>query len=471
MLAALAIQIDIEPDTPLLLHAGPSHDAAPGSREQGDRHRVRAEPVAGSGPPKGTHAGYPTRAYRLLVHAGRALACGFLLLALSLIAPFAHLLARLRGHRDPANPGPNGAKVGPAELATTSLRRPQDVPVRHPHFALPEVECVAVDPDFGVRLYDTVSTLLQLGPRSKLLDLRAAMIRLDLFERLAGIWKASPGTVPRLGILLTYEGWAVLHGAAARCLAPIIDKGVAVEIFYEQQIDSVPLWFSHGYVRHDHLRTVLAWLRTQWRATASWPKVLSTTATLVHAFAPPAEIPELLMELSAIALSVGSLEAVEHAAGYSRTALAWVGNKPSTEQCRALRSLATAIMAKGEIEQGLALVEAAITMAIRISDPLEEARGLHQVGSHAFLCRHFALAEIRFRQAIIALPGAGSPRLRATLHHDLAAVLHAQSKNDEEAECHASTALELRWDKESHLAHADRALLAQIRASRPSPRS
>ena len=52
MLAALAIRIDIDPDTPLLLHACPLHDAAPagaGSRMVADR--VCPEPVAG--PSKG----------------------------------------------------------------------------------------------------------------------------------------------------------------------------------------------------------------------------------------------------------------------------------------------------------------------------------------------------------------------------------------------------------------------------------
>jgi hypothetical protein len=84
---------------------------------------------------------------------------------------------------------------------------------------------------------------------------------------------------------------------------------------------------------------------------------------------------------------------------------------------------------------------------------------------------HFALAEDRFRRAIAVLSGVGSPHLRATLHHELAAMLYAQSKNDEEAEHHAREALELRWDKTSRLAGDDRWLLARIRERRPSRRS
>jgi hypothetical protein len=82
-------------------------------------------------------------------------------------------------------------------------------------------------------------------------------------------------------------------------------RGVAVEIFYDLQIASVPSWFLHGQVHHDQMPAVLEWLRTQWRATAIWPTVLSATATLVHAYSPIEDVPELLIEVSAIALSVG----------------------------------------------------------------------------------------------------------------------------------------------------------------------
>jgi ATP/maltotriose-dependent transcriptional regulator MalT len=267
--------------------------------------------------------------------------------------------------------------------------------------------------------------------------------------------------------LLGYEGWAVLHQEAARTLQPIIDEGVAVEIFYEQQIHSLPAWFSRGHVRHDDIRAVIDWMRTQWRATATWPAVLSTTAILVHAHAPVEDVPDLLIELAAIALSFGGMEAAEQAAGHARSALTCIGDNPSVTRCRALRSLATATMTKGEHEAGLAILETAITIAVMIKNQVEEARALHQIGFHALSCGHFARAEDGFCRAIGVLSDNYSQHLQATLHHDLALALHAQSKN-EDAERHAIEALALRWRRESRLAREDRALIARIRASRPA---
>jgi tetratricopeptide (TPR) repeat protein len=422
-------------------------------------------------------AGSPTRAYRFLVQPARALGYGFVQLGWRLVAPLVLVVMWLRRTRAPTDPRVCGGQVAPAELATTSMQPPQSLPVHHAHsvsdrVALPEVDCIEVDPEFSEPLYPTVFARLQLGPRSKLLDLRAAtMIKLDLFEGLADAWKARPGTVPRLGVLLDYERWAVLRDAAARRLKPLVDEGVAVEFLYEQQINSLPAWFSHGHVHHDQIPAVLDWLRTRWHATAEWPAVLSTTAMLVHASAPTEDVPELLIEIAAIALSFGGMEAAEQAAGRARSALTWVGDQPSVTRCRALRSLATATLAKGEVEAGLAHLETAITAAVLINDPIEEASALHQIGFHAFSGRHFARAEDRFRRAIGVLSAADSPYLLATLYHGLAAALDAQRKNDEEAERHASAALELRWDKDSRLAHDDRALIARIRARRSSRRS
>ena len=421
-------------------------------------------------------AGVPTRAYRARVNAARALGYGFLLLGWRLIGPFVHVVTWLRRPHDSADPGSHGLAVAPSWLPATPIQPSQTIPA-HPadrfadRLGLAEVECVEVEPAFNERLYATVFALVQLGPRSKLLDLRpATTIKLNLFEGLAAAWKAPPGTVPRLGILLDYEAWAVLRHAAARSLKPIIDRGVEVELFYAQQIDSVPLWFAQGHAYYEQIPAVLEWLRTQWRATAVWPAVLSTTSMLVHACAPTEDVPDLLIELAAIALSLGSMEAAEHAVGHARAALSWIGDKPCAARCRALRSLATATLAKGETEAGLALLESAITTAALIRDPIEEASALQQIGCHAVSGQHFARAEDRFRQAMDVLSNAGSPHLRATLHHDLAAVLHAQGKNDEEAEDHAIAALDLQGDRDSPVAQADRALLSRIHARRLSRR-
>jgi tetratricopeptide (TPR) repeat protein len=420
-------------------------------------------------------AGSPTRAYRFLVQPARVLGYGFVQLALRLVAPLVLVRTWLRSTRAPADPGANGALIAPAERPTTAVQVQEGLHIRHAHhvsdrFASEvEFDCVGVESEFGARLYPTVCALLQLGPRSKLLDLRPAnTIKLDLFEVLASAWKARPGTVPRLGVLLGYEGWAVLRHVAARRLKPISDNGVAIEFFYDQQIDSVPSWFSDGHVRHDQIPAVLEWLRTKWRATAIWPSVLSTTATLVQASAPTQDVPELLLEIAAIALSFEGLEAAEQAAGHARAAFPWIGDKPSAARCRALRSLATATIAKGDVEAGLAHLETAITTAMVIKDPVEEASALQQIGFHALRGQHFARAEDRFRRALDVLSDADPPYLVATLHRDLAVTLEAQGKHNEEAERHASAALELRWDKDSRVAHEDRALLARIRARRAS---
>jgi tetratricopeptide (TPR) repeat protein len=154
--------------------------------------------------------------------------------------------------------------------------------------------------------------------------------------------------------------------------------------------------------------------------------------------------------------------------GHARAALSWIGDKPNAARCRALRALATATMAKGETETGFALLESAITTAALIRDPIEEASALQLIGRQAVRCQHFVRAEDRFRKAIDLLSNTGPSNLQATLHHELAAVLHVQRKNDEEAAAHAIAAFDLREDKDSRLAQDDRALLAGIHARRLS---
>jgi hypothetical protein len=185
--------------------------------------------------------------------------------------------------------------------------------------------------------------------------------------------------------------------------------------------------------------------------------VLSATATLVHAHAPVEDVPEMLLDITAIALSFGGLEAAEQAAGYARSALVWVGEAPSAPRCRALRWLATATLTKGEAEAGLALLGTAITTAMVIQDPIEEASALHQIGAHALGGEHFARAEVLLRRALALVSDTDAPDLRATLHHDLAIALDAQGTRDDDAAHHATAALDLRSDKESRVARDDSA--------------
>jgi hypothetical protein len=147
-----------------------------------------------------------------LTRAVRAFAERACRLAVSLAR--APLARRQSGALTTGGAGSDDARaVGSATAATHEPSRPRALSLSD-HLLLPEVECVEVQPDFGERLYPTVFDLLQLGPRCKVLDLRAARaLRIDLFERLAAAWQVPPGTVPKLAIVLGYESWAVLHDA------------------------------------------------------------------------------------------------------------------------------------------------------------------------------------------------------------------------------------------------------------------
>lgn len=337
---------------------------------------------------------------------------------------------------------------------------------------LPEIDAIEVDPEFSELIYDAVIAHLQRGSRSKLLDLRAARrLKLGLFDRLARDWKAPRGRVDRLAILLGFEHWTVLRNVAARRLSALADHGIAIEIFYAQQLGNLQEWFAGGVVRHDRLRDVITWLRTEWCPGPIWPTVLRCTASLIQAHAEHDEVPEMLLELAAIARSIRWTDGAEQAAEHARAALGWIGDQPSRTRCCALRALGAATLAVGHTAPGLALLETAITTAIMLRDRIEEGSARAEMGFHALRCGRVARAEARFRAALALVDTEGPAHLRATLHHDLALALHLQRKDADEAERHATTALALRCDAGSQLAHDDRALLALIRARRASPRS
>lgn len=335
-----------------------------------------------------------------------------------------------------------------------------------------DVDVIAAEPEFGERLDAAVLARLQLGPQPKLLDLRTApLVKVALFEHLAGAWQAPRGTVGRLGIFLDYERWVILHGVAARRLQPIVDRGVDVEIFYPQQGDSMVGWFAGDEVCHDHLGDVIDWLRTEWRPGAIWPSVLSRTASLVQESAEVDAVPEMLLELAAIARSFGGTEGAEQAAKHARAALEWIGDEPSSMRCRALREAAGATLAMGQTEPGLALLETALTTATVLRDRIEVASALAEIASYALQRGFCARAEARLRAALELVSQGDSDDLLARLHHDLAVALLAQQSDLEEAEHHASTALGLRRDPRSQLASEDIALIARIRAQQATPHS
>jgi hypothetical protein len=243
-----------------------------------------------------------------------------------------------------------------------------------------------------------------------------------------------------------------------------------METFYSHQADSLPGWFASGDVRHDRLRDVIAWLQTDWRPGPIWPTVLGRTANLIQASAEVDAVPELLLELAAIARSFAGSEGAEQAAHHAHAALSWLGDQPSPARCRALRASAVAKLFLGQTEAALALLVTAMNTATELHDPIELASGLAEIGFHALRRGHAAHGETRFRDALTLQSTEGPADLRATLHHGLAPALHVQRKDAGEAERHATTALGLRWDQGSQLAREDRALLALICARRASPR-
>jgi tetratricopeptide (TPR) repeat protein len=336
--------------------------------------------------------------------------------------------------------------------------------------ARPEFDRVVVEPTANEARYQAAFAELQCGPRSKLLDLRGVRtVQFGQFGRLADAWKVGGETIPRLGIVLGYEHWVRFHAVAARRLGPIERGGVEVEIFHALQFPDVPAWFAGDRVGHP-LPAILEWLRVEWQPSPIWTQVLDTTAMLITGFGHRQQVPDQLLQLAAIALSLRGVDAATEAVKLVQTALAWIGETPSRMRCRALRQLASAMLILGETEAALAWLDEAINVAALIRDPLEEASALADVGAYALRRGHFAHAEARFRGALALLSADFLPYLRATLHHQLANALHEQRKTPDEAERHASEALALRWDPESRLAREDRALLARIRADRgPEP--
>ena len=332
-------------------------------------------------------------------------------------------------------------------------------------------DCIVAERDFDGLQYSTVFAELQRGAASKLWDLRGVeTLELDLFERLADAWKAGSEAVGHLGVLLDYERWVVLHTVAARRLQPIVERGIAVEIFYDQQfIDTVPAWFAGGRVEHP-LPAILEWLRAEWRPRPNWRRVLDTTAMLATGYVPREQVPDYLIQLAAIANSKLGSDGAREALTHLETAMSWIGEEPSGVRCRALRMRAASLVLRGRTHEGLVQLDAAIRTAVLVGDPREEASALADVGIHLQTLGHLARAETMFRRALSRLPIAELPYLRATLHHHLALALCDQRKRLDEAARHATTALGLRWDKDARLAREDRALLERIRnASSVSP--
>lgn len=181
---------------------------------------------------------------------------------------------------------------------------------------------VAVNADFSQRDYATVCALLQAAPGAKLLDVSAAStISSDLFDALIAGWHAAPGSVPRLGVLMAFDQWALFRGmVGSQQLSRLASFGVTAELFYEEQARGGVLmaWFSRGEIVHNVV-DVIESLRTRWRPSASWPVVLDAVSVLLRDHAHAEETAaKLFTEAAWIALSCRGFE---QATWFAREAL------------------------------------------------------------------------------------------------------------------------------------------------------
>lgn len=326
------------------------------------------------------------------------------------------------------------------------------------------VYAVSVRPDFGRRHYAAVAAMLQMVPGAKVLDLRAArMISGDLFAAIASGWHIPTRTVPRLAIVMTFDHWAVFRDQARADFVKLHARGVAAEVFYEQQARTTELitWFGRGAVTHD-VATVVRALRTRWRPTPVWPLVLDALSELLRAHAPPDAAPALFADAAHVALSCGG---PDKATTFAREALVYMPDGPSVTRCKALRALGVALIAQGEPAVGLHHLDQAIAIAVAIGATAEAASALGYVGRAALDRGDSAAAEASLRRAVDWLSPIAQPELAATLHHYLAVALLAQGCED--AAHHATIALTLRPDPLSAGAREDRELLRRIREHRP----
>lgn len=282
------------------------------------------------------------------------------------------------------------------------------------------------------------------------------MLSIDVFERLAAAWTAPADTVPRLGIVLSFERWVMLHEAALAALRPVAERGVRVEVFYDEQTPHLAAWFAHGQVVHNP-RAVIATLARRWHPSERWPEVIMELTRLVRANAGGDELPALLVDIADLALSCGG---ADHASTLAREAIYYLRPSPSATRGQALRVQGTALMTQGQIVAGLRLMDEAIAVAARAAAPSVGASALCQSGLCVLNHGDYAGAERRFRRAIELLTSTHRQQLRALAHHSLAVALMHQGKD--EAEHHARAALALRTDPTSHVAEEDRLLLQRL---------
>jgi hypothetical protein len=308
-----------------------------------------------------------------------------------------------------------------------------------------------------------------LPPKSKLLDLSAAsIIRSDVFKTLVNEWTAPPGSVPRLGVLLSFVGWAMLGEFVRTELQPLVERGVAIEVFYEEQAhadrEGLSAWFSGGEVVHN-VSAVVETLVARWRPTENWREVLETVERLARASVPRDDVPPLLAGIARVALIC--CRSAEEGARLASEALRRLPASPSLPRCQALRVLGSALIRQHHGAAGVWALDDAVAMAAVVDAPSEAARALCESAGHLRQQGDVANAESRYWRVVELLSGSGQQfGLLSLAHLHLAAVSLQQGKDDE-AERHARVAIAAAEEgDEFELAADGHQLLMQIIESR-----
>lgn len=346
---------------------------------------------------------------------------------------------------------PDGSAERETSPSDTEAVRAPSAPTRKPRFAT-----VRVARDFGPGAYALTFAKLQRQVCGTLLDLvPARLLCADVFASLAHAWTAPPDVIPRVAIVMSFERWVLLRDAALAALQPLNERGIGVEVFYAEQAGYLDSWFTYGQVVHN-VPPVIATLAACWQPAPSWPTVIDALARLVRAYTAAAELPVLLTDVAALALSCGG---ADQAAMLAREALYYSSEVPSSTRSKALRELGAAMLAQGHTVAGLNLLDQAIEMAVTAQSPAIGATALCQSGLFALNHGDYPDAERRFRSAIVLLsPPPRRVHVLALAHHHLGIALLFQNKRNEAA-YHARAALALRSDPDSYLAEQDRTLL------------
>lgn len=320
---------------------------------------------------------------------------------------------------------------------------------------------IAVPSTFGPADYAALFRALG-APGCKLLGLsEARSIRPDFFAALAAARTLSPEMVPRLGVVLRFDHWALLRDIGDAHLSSLRARGVDARLFYEEQArtDLIGGWFASGVCEH-HPEGILQTLRRAQPAPLS-PVVLEAAAAVIYDSLERGASVSLLIELARVAFASG---ATIKALSFAREALVRLGPAVTVERFRALRVLGLATMREGMAAAAAYILDGAVLLAVEL-DAIEEAADLlRQLGCCELDAGNDAAAETRFRNALQLLwPRClrSNTDLRASLHHNLALALFRHDSRS--AEMHAAIALGMRAEVNSLAAQADLKLLDRIR--------